>query len=171
VADHGDPLADESVGEGVLAPLAGALPRAAVERWVAGRMGGQHTVDLFVQWLNATSDLKRLCELACIEPWGPRMKADTFIGALARTWIGYPGELRRRYAALRVLEGRFLGLSVLMSIMPGRNLQPELDEKQIHDAFVRGATDGAACARLRQRTAGAVWASRDGAPPERAELR
>ena len=128
-------ITDESVGEGVLAPLVGNLPRAAVERWFAGRIGGQHTVDLFVQWLNATSDLKRLCELACIEPWGPRMKVDTFIGALARTWIGYPGDLRRRYAALRVLEGRFLGLSVLMSIMPGRNLQPELDEKQIHEAL------------------------------------
>jgi hypothetical protein len=81
-------IADESVGEGALAPLLEALPRAAVERWFAGRIGGQHTVDLFVQWLNATSELKRLCELGCVEPWGPRMKAETFIDALAHTWIG-----------------------------------------------------------------------------------
>jgi hypothetical protein len=128
-------ICDEDSGDGALAPLLGALDRPIVERWLGRRIAEGGAAQLFVQWLNATSDLRRLCELCCVEPRGPRMDPEVFLDALSLAWIGFPGSLRRRYMAFGKNPGEPHMLKLLVSTMPGRNLRPEFDPEEILGAL------------------------------------
>jgi len=46
------------------------------------------TIDMYMEWLNTTGDLKKLCYMACIDKNGPLFNQFSFVKALASTWIG-----------------------------------------------------------------------------------
>jgi hypothetical protein len=100
---------DSSRSDGALAALLAQLPRKKVERWLVRVIAEDSftlgTVRLFVEWLNATGDVQRLCELGCASTKGARMDPEEFIDTLARTWVAVPEGERGFFEGLDKLQG------------------------------------------------------------------
>ena len=99
---------DESAG---LQAILDTTDRGGLEEWFLGslrqydspnRLG---TIDLLIQWLNATQDLPALCHMACSDKRGPGFNPVEFASALAFTWLSVPENERDSIAILLKPEG------------------------------------------------------------------
>jgi hypothetical protein len=77
----------------------------------------------FVVWLNATSDLERLCEIACLQPDGPGWSPADMVDALGDVWIALPGEAP---PPLRMFigDGVILGITKALESQGRRSGEP-----------------------------------------------
>ena len=106
-----------------------------------GQLGA---IDLCMDWLGATRDLRTLCETACIRDDGPRFDPVGFAGALASTWISVDESLRGVLGPFRKPEGEAgtvmsqLG-SALFDIggLKGRDMEFHMNEEDILEVFSR----------------------------------
>jgi hypothetical protein len=95
-------------------------------------------IDLSMKWLNATRDLRTLCELACLHEDGPKFDPVQFAGALASTWISIDESLRSVMNPFRKPKGatdsvasQFGSMLFDMGGLKGRNMRFYMDEKQV----------------------------------------
>lgn len=93
---------------------------------------------LCMAWLNATKELKTLCELACLNEDGPKFDPVEFSDALASTWIGIDESVRDVMNAFRNPQGatdtvasQFGSFLFDIGGLKGRNMRFYMDEKQI----------------------------------------
>lgn len=95
-------------------------------------------IDLSIEWLTVTKDVKTLCELACLNEHGPRFDPIKFSEALASTWISIDESLRDIMKPFRKSEGDIdtvdtqLGSIIFdMGGLKGRNMTFYMDEKPV----------------------------------------
>ncbi|MCI0695997.1 hypothetical protein L0337_28855 [candidate division KSB1 bacterium] len=95
-------------------------------------------IDLSMKWLNATRDLRTLCELACLNDDGPNFDPVQFADALASTWISIEESLRGLMNPFRKPKGatdtvatQFGSMLFDMGGLKGRNMRFYMDEKQV----------------------------------------
>jgi hypothetical protein len=95
-------------------------------------------IDLCMKWLNATRDLRTLCELACLHEDGPKFDPVQFADALASTWISIEESLRGVMTAFRKPKGatdtvatQFGSILFDMGGLKGRSMRFYMDEKQV----------------------------------------
>ncbi len=144
-----------------------AFPREVSEPWFASqlrqspadsvRAGWQLTA-----WLNATGDLRRLCELACVDARGPRFEPRQLVQALADAWLAVPPEATAFLDAFKRSEGEpptiasALATSLLGQGALGRNLEtrwkPEVVDERLREAFGDRAQELAALFRARTKS-------------------
>ncbi len=95
-------------------------------------------IDLSMKWLNATRDLKTLCELACLHEDGPKFDPVQFADALASTWIsieesmrGVMNPFRKPKGATNTVATQFGSMLFDMGGLKGRSMRFYMDEKQV----------------------------------------
>jgi len=95
-------------------------------------------IDLSMAWLNATKDLKTLCELACLHENGPQFDPVEFAEALASTWLSVEESMRRVLRPFRKPKGETDSVATLFGAMlfdvgglKGRGMRVYLDENKV----------------------------------------
>ena len=95
-------------------------------------------INLSMKWLNATRDLKTLCELACLHENGPKFDPLQFAGALASTWVsieesmrGVMNPFRKPKGAVDSVDSQFGAMFMDMGGLKGRNMRFYMNEKQV----------------------------------------
>lgn len=95
-------------------------------------------IDLSMTWLNATRDLRTLCELACLHEDGPKFDPVQFSDALASTWIsideslrGVMNPFRKPKGATDSVASQFGSILFDMGGLKGRNMRFYMDENQV----------------------------------------
>jgi len=95
-------------------------------------------IDLSMAWLNATKDLKTLCELACLHENGPQFDPVEFADALASTWISVEEPLREVLRPFRKPKGETDSVATLFGAMlfdmgglKGRGMRVYMDENKV----------------------------------------
>ena len=117
---------------------------------------------LILDWLNATSDLDRLCELVCMDADGPKFSAESFVSHLGSCWLTIPPETRSFTKALVKPPGQTRTIaSMLFDVFAdmgglGRKARIHIDESRVAHTLNKyfGVQSQALLTKLREESKG-----------------